>query len=81
MFELKTKKDNMWYTQHQNKIKKQKFNLLVFGFIHKMEKEYKYNIPIYLTQICEKYMTWIVEDESSFCKYNMYQRSDCLCHK
>ena len=27
VFKLKTQKDNVWYIQHQNKIKKQKFNL------------------------------------------------------
>ena len=63
--ELKTKKDNLWYIQHQNKIKKPRFNLLVFGFTRKMEAQHGLNVPIYLTQICEKY-TWIARDVSLF---------------
>lgn len=61
-FQLKSKKDDLWYLQHQ----KQRFNLLIFGFVRRMEKEYTTNMPIYITQICEKYMIFI--DESvSFC--------------
>ena len=68
---LKTKNDNLWYIQHQNEIKKQKFGLLAFGFIHEMEKEYKCNFPVYLMQVCEKYVTWIDKDEDiSFFRKN-----------
>lgn len=60
MLGLKTKQGNLWYIEHQNEIKKHKFNLLVFGFVHKIEKEYEYRIPSSISKICEEYITWIV---------------------
>ena len=59
IFKLKTKEGDLWYVEHQNESKKQKFNLLVFGFMHEMEKEYGQTIPDSISSICEKYIMWI----------------------
>ena len=65
LFELKCKKDNLWYIQHENKIKKQKFDLLVFGFVRQMEKEYNYNMPFVITNRCKKYFASRIREDIS----------------
>ena len=71
VYELKSKTDNVWYAQHHDKFKQEKFNKLVFGYIHETEKEFKYDIPVYLMKICEKYVVKnrVYWDRSLFWRY------------